>query len=140
MSGNMASLHKLSDSGLTVASSAEDVRGRKVLDRHGEEVGTVDDLMIDDKERKVRFLLVASGGFLGLGETKFLIPVDAITRITSDEVHIDKTREHVARGPAYDPDLSEHDEYWGRVYGHYGYMPYWGAGYIVTPYPYYPPL
>lgn len=132
-----ASLHKLSDSGLTVASSAEDIRDRKVLDRNGEEIGKVDDLMIDDKEQKVRFLRVASGGFLGLGETKFMIPVDAITRITSDDVHIDRTREHVAGSPPYDPDLTR-EEYWNDVYGYYGYAPYWGTGYIYPAYPFYP--
>ncbi len=137
--GQMPSLHKLSDSGLTVTTPAEDVRGRKVLDREGEEIGTVDDLMIDDEVRKVRFLRVASGGFLGLGETKFLIPVDAITRIELDEVHIDKAREHVIRGPAYDPDLSQQQEYWDGVYGYYGYTPYWGTGYMYPAYPIYPP-
>lgn len=34
------------------------------------------DLLIDDQEHKVRFLLVEHGGFIGLGETKSFIPVD----------------------------------------------------------------
>jgi sporulation protein YlmC with PRC-barrel domain len=54
--------------------STEDVRGRKVMDRQGEEIGKVDDLMVDEREFKVRFLEVASGGVLGLGATKVLIP------------------------------------------------------------------
>jgi sporulation protein YlmC with PRC-barrel domain len=132
-----ASLYKLSDSGLTVAKPEEDIRGWKVVDRDGEDVGEVDDLMIDDRERKVRFIRVASGGFLGLGETKFMIPIDAITRITKDEVHIDQSREHVARGPRYGPDLAR-DDYWERAYGYYGYPPYWGPGYVYPAYPYYP--
>jgi PRC-barrel domain len=49
----------------------------------------VEDLLIDDRERKVRFLLVEHGGFLGLGETKSFIPVNAITRITDTHVHIE---------------------------------------------------
>jgi sporulation protein YlmC with PRC-barrel domain len=131
-----ASLHKLSDAHLTVADPAEDIRGRQVVDRHGDEVGKVDDLMIDDRERKVRFMRVASGGFLGLGETTFMIPIDAITRITDDEVRIDQTREHVAGGPKYDPALANND-YWGSTYGYYGYTPYWGPGYMYPMYPYY---
>jgi sporulation protein YlmC with PRC-barrel domain len=134
---NTATLHKLSDANLTVADPQEDVRGRKVLDRQGDEIGEVDDLMIDDRELKVRFLRVASGGFLGLGETKFMVPVEAITSITEDAVHVNQTRQHVAGSPPYDPQLAD-DRYWGDLYGYYGYGPYWGPGYIYPPYPYYP--
>ena len=125
-----ASLHKLSDSKLTVADNADDIRGRKVLDKTGAEIGSVDDLMIDDREKKVRFLLVASGGFLGLGDKKFLVPVDAVTEVTADAVHIDRARAHVTGGPGYDPELIANLDHLDRVYGHYGYQPYWGPGYI----------
>jgi hypothetical protein len=43
--------------------------------------------------------------------------------------------------PAYDPDLIHEDAgegYYGDVYKHYGYPPYWGPGYTYPPYPYYP--
>ncbi len=136
-----ATLLKLSDSNLTVADPAEDIRGRKVVDRAGEEIGDVDDLIIDDRESKVRFMRVASGGFLGLGETKFMLPIDVVTRIADGTVHIDQTREHVAGAPRYDPDLVEDmtwaDPYWTSAYGYYGYAPYWAPGYAYPPYPYY---
>jgi sporulation protein YlmC with PRC-barrel domain len=132
-----ASLYKLSDSHLTVADPAEDIRGLKVFDRDDEEVGEIDDLMIDDRERKIRFMRVASGGFLGLGETKFMIPIDTITHITEDAVYIDQTRHYVADAPSYDPELAR-DDYWERTYGHYGYPPYWAPGYMYPAYPYYP--
>ena len=73
----------------------------------GEELGKVDDLLIDEREQKVRFLEVTSGGFLGLGATKFLLPVDAITRLTDDSVYINQSRESVAGAPRYDPTLVE---------------------------------
>lgn len=132
-----ATLVKLSDANLTVADSNVDIRGRSVVDRNGDEIGTVDDLLIDDREQRVRFMQVASGGFLGLGETKFLIPVDAITRLGDDTVHIDQTRERVAGAPRYDPALVS-DTYWAETYGYYGYRPYWTPGYAYPTYPYYP--
>lgn len=122
-------LTKLSDSGETVANTSEDIRGRKVKDKDGKGLGKVDDLLIDDEERKVRFLLVEHGGFLGVGETKSFIPVDAITRITADEVHINHSRDHVAKAPRYDPDLVNSRTYHAGIYDYYGYMPFWGAGY-----------
>jgi sporulation protein YlmC with PRC-barrel domain len=130
-------LVRLSDTDLTVADRADDIRGRDVLDMAGEQLGEVDDLFIDGRERKVRFLQVASGGFLGLGTTKFLIPVDAIMRVTEDAVYISQSRERVAVAPAYDPTLVD-ERYQDEVYGHYGYPPYWAPDYRYPPYPYYP--
>lgn len=130
-------LVKLGDTDLTVTDPEEDVRGRTVLDRNGQEIGDVDGLMLDDRENKVRFLQVGSGGFLGIGKDKALIPVEAVTRIDPDHVHVDQSREHVAGSPRYDPDLTYDTEYWGNVYGHYGYTPYWGPGYVYPAYPYY---
>ncbi len=131
-----ANVYKLSDSDLTVADPAEDIRGRAIVDRAGEEIGKVEDLLIDDREAKVRFLLAGSGGFLGIGETKFMIPVDAITRIADDTVYINQTRERVAGGPRYDPELAD-ETYFNDVYGYYGYSPYWAPGYAYPAYPYY---
>ena len=126
----MATLHQLSDSQLTVKDPGEDIRGRKVLDKDGEDVGSIDDLMIDDRDSKVRFLVVASGGFLGMGQTKFLIPVDAVTKVADDAVHIDQTREHVAGGPSYAPELATDRDHLSGLCGYYGCQPYWAAGYM----------
>ncbi len=115
-------LRKLRDIDRTV-SPAEDIRGRMVKDKDGQDLGRIDGLLIDDDERRVRFLEVASGGFLGLGETKSLIPVEAITHITDDEVHIGHTRQHVAGAPPYDPDLVAPDPgYYAGLYPYYGFQ------------------
>jgi len=85
---------------------------------------------VDDGQHKVRFLRVKSGGFLRLGGTHVMIPVDLITRITTDAVSIDRGREHLRDAPRYDPALvDDRDEnYWGSVDGYYGVAPYWGMG------------
>jgi sporulation protein YlmC with PRC-barrel domain len=129
-------LVKLSQSDLMLTDSAEDIRGRSVRDRSGEEIGKVEDLVIDTTDRKVRLMQVAAGGVLGIGEKKFLVPIDAITRITEDEVDIDQERSRVIGGPEYNPDLVPED-YYDQVYGYYGYPPYWTAGYTYPAYPYY---
>lgn len=128
-------LIKLSDSTLTVADPAEDVRGSKVLDRNGDDIGTVDDLLLDDQEHRVRFLEVAHGGFLGIGEEHFLVPVDAVKRIDADHVHIDRQRADLSEVPGYNPALAEAPDYYGNVYGWWGYSPYWVPGYAYPPYP-----
>jgi sporulation protein YlmC with PRC-barrel domain len=139
MNDEMTTLTRLGDTDLTVANEAEDVRGRKVIDRNGDEAGSVDGLLIDEPERKVRFLEVGSGGFLGIGKKQVLIPVDAITRIDGEHVYINRGREEVASGPGYDPELMpEPDQpYYEGVYGYYGFMPYWGAGYRYPGHPFF---
>jgi hypothetical protein len=81
--------------------------------------------MIDDGESKVRFLLVGAGGFLGLGKKTVLIPVDAITKVTPDAVHIDHTREHIAGGPGYDPEMVDDIGRLASIYYQSGYRPDW---------------
>ncbi|WP_372443898.1 PRC-barrel domain-containing protein [Nucisporomicrobium flavum] len=55
-------LIKLSDSDKILADPADDIRGRPVRDPHSDDLGTVEDLLIDDGEDKVRFLRVEHVG------------------------------------------------------------------------------
>ncbi len=130
-------LIKLSDSQAAVADLADDLRGRKVKDEEGNDIGRVVDLLLDDHERKVRFLLVDHGGFLGFGRTRSFLPVDAITEITEHDVHINHSRDHVAQAPAYHPDLVFDRDYHNAVYSHYGYKAYWQPGYAYPELPHY---
>ncbi len=135
--GIKSRLVRTGDSHLKVADPTEDIRGRKVMDRDGEEMGEVKDLLVDEQERKVRFFEMQSGGVLGVGGQRTVIPVDAIVNIDADAVYIDQTRERIVSAPAYNPELVD-DAYWTDVYGFYGYPPYWTAGYIYPPFPAYP--
>jgi sporulation protein YlmC with PRC-barrel domain len=130
-----ASIFRLSDTRLRVADRASDVRGRRVVDSAGEQIGRVHDLLLDERESKVRFLEVASGGLFGLGETKFLIPVDAVVSVSAEAVGINQTRQRVASAPRYDPDLVN-EGYYRDVYGYYGYAP-WAPRYVYPRYPHY---
>jgi sporulation protein YlmC with PRC-barrel domain len=127
-------LIRLSNTNLQVADPAQDVRGNRVVDKDGKDIGEVDDLILDRVEMKVRFLEVASGDLFGFGSAKSLIPVDAITRLGDGVVYITHTRQHVAAAPHYDPDLIVRDVgeqgYISDLYRHYGFLPYWQPGYI----------
>ncbi|MFB8759317.1 PRC-barrel domain-containing protein [Streptomyces nigra] len=127
-------LKRLSESGQTIIASDEDVRGRKVTDRSDNELGKVGDLLVDDEERRVRFLLVEHGGFLGIGEKESYIPVDAVADVTEDRVRVDRTRDQVVEAPAYDPEVVKDSEFYDRLYQHYGYAPFWGVGYVYPPF------
>jgi len=128
-------LRRMSDMNLTLADPREDIRGRRVFDAQDQETGEIDDLLIDESERKIRFLRIASGGFLGLGQKTFLVPIDAIERVEPDRVRLRATREHVAAAPAYDPELVD-TSYYDNIYKYYGYSPYWHRGYVYPMWPY----
>lgn len=120
-------LQKLNNTDLSLSDSTQDTRGYMVRDRHGEEIGRVSDLFIDERERSVRMLQVSAGGVLGLGDEHFLVPVEAIAHVSKDEIHVDQTREHVVNSPKYNPNLISRPprEYWEPFYGYYGFSPYW---------------
>lgn len=123
----------LDDANLILENPDDDIRGRKVIDRNEQEFGEVDGLLVDERDEKVRFLRIASGGFLGLGKTKRLVPIDAITRVGDDAVHIDRTKEHVAGTSPYDPQVVS-PTYYETVYGEYGFPPFWAPGYLYPLY------
>ncbi len=131
-----SNLVALSDTDLTVADPQADVRRRKVIDATGEEVGKVDDLLIDDEQTKVRMLRVQHGGLLGIGADHFLVPVDAVVSVTADAVHIDRERSRLTDVPGYEPEVVYDPTYYGGVYGAWGYPAYWGPGYMYPGYPY----
>ena len=123
-----AILLKLVTTGQTVADPAEDIRGRTVKDKDGREIGKVRNLLVDDREHKVRMLQVEHGGILGIGATASFVPVDAIDRIADDTVYLGESTERVAAAPPYDPELEDQRDYYSNLYGYYGFAPYWGPG------------
>jgi sporulation protein YlmC with PRC-barrel domain len=116
-------LVRLSDSGLALEDLTLDVRGLDVYDNDGDQIGKVEDLYADAEERKVRFLDVGAGGFLGLGEKRFLIPVEAVSEVREDGVVVDQKRRKVAESPLFDADVVPQPPYQHELYEYYGYLP-----------------
>ena len=93
---------KLSDSDFVLENPEQDIRGKDVYNVYGEQIGGVENLYIDRQERKVRFLEVGAGGFLGMREKHFLVPVEAVTEVGETRVTIAPGGEEVAGSPPFD--------------------------------------
>jgi sporulation protein YlmC with PRC-barrel domain len=93
-------LVRLGDSDFLCANPEDDVRGKADYDAQGQRVGGVEDLYIDRKEREVRFLEVGAGGFLGIGEKRYLVPVEEVVEVAEDRVTIESGRTEKVDGPA----------------------------------------
>ena len=48
----------------------------------------------------MRFLEVGAGGFMGIGEKRFLVPVEAVTKVAEGWVTIEPGRTERVAGPA----------------------------------------
>lgn len=136
MTDKAARLLRLSDTDLIIANPSEDIRGRTARDVDGEKIGKIEDLLVDSEDNQVRLLRVEHGGILGFGATPSFVPVEAISRITDEDVHLRQAGAKVAEAPRYDPELTDESEFYGRVYGYYGYPPYGTPGAVsALPYP-----
>jgi sporulation protein YlmC with PRC-barrel domain len=92
-------LVRLGDSGFVPANPEDDLRGKDVYDAEGQRIGGVEDLYIERKEREVRFLEVGAGGFLGIGEKHYLVPVEAVVEVAYDRVTIEPGRTEKVEEP-----------------------------------------
>jgi sporulation protein YlmC with PRC-barrel domain len=117
-------LVRLGDSDFVSANPEVDLRGKAVYDAEGQQIGGVEDLYIDPQEREVRFLEVGAGGFLGIGEKHFLVPVEAVTQVAEGRVAIDPGRTEKMAGPApFDTKVTppatdvRHDDYASPPFG-----------------------
>lgn len=114
-------LVRLSDSELILKDNTQDVYGYDVFDESGEQIGSVEELYADEQAREVRFLDVAAGGFLGIGERHFLVPVEAVTEVGEGRLTVDQSREKVVDSPPLDTSVVPRSSYQRDIYAYYGY-------------------
>lgn len=109
--------------------SASTLAGDRVRNSGGDDLGKIEELMIDIPSGRVAYAVLSFGGFLGMGNKLFAVPWNALT-LDEDEhefvLNVDKNV--LENAPGFDkdnwPDMANPN--WGsQVYGHYGYKPYW---------------
>jgi sporulation protein YlmC with PRC-barrel domain len=118
-------LDPLTSSGLELADPVQDLRGREALDRDGESVGTVSDMMIDPARRVAHMLVIEHGGVLGLGKKQYLVPVEVVRPVDQRSVMIDRTKDEVQSAPEYHASEGGQELLYADVYATYGIRPYW---------------
>ena len=109
--------------------SASTLEGDKVRNAAGEDLGKIDELMIDIPSGKVAYAVLSFGGVFGMGSKLFAIPWSALA-LDEDEkqfvLNVDKATLDSAPGFDKDnwPDMA--DASWAnQIYSHYGATPYW---------------
>src|SRR5687768_74707 len=102
----------------------------KVVNPQGEELGKIDDVMIDFETGRIAYAILSSGGVLGVGDKMYAIPW-GLLGLDSDGrrfvLNVDK--EVLKTAPGFDknakwPDMSERE--WGSALHRYYNTPcYW---------------
>ena len=109
--------------------AASTLEGDSVRNAAGENLGKVDEIMIDIPSGRVSYVVLSFGGVLGLGNKLFAIPWSAV-RVDEDEkclvLNVDKRT--LENAPGFDkdnwPDMA--NTTWGaEIYRYYGASPYW---------------
>lgn len=109
--------------------SASTIINTRVENSAGEDLGKIEELMIDLNAGRISYAVLSFGGFLGMGDKFFAIPWDAIEVDTVEEkIVLNVDKETLQAAPGFDkdnwPDTSEH-AWLVDVYDYYGYKPYW---------------
>jgi sporulation protein YlmC with PRC-barrel domain len=108
--------------------AASTLAGDSVRNAAGEDLGKIDEIMIDIPSGRVAYAVLSFGGFLGVGDKLFAVPWRAL-RVDEDEkcfvLNVDKRT--IENAPGFDknnwPDMS--DSSWGaELYTYYKIEPY----------------
>lgn len=98
----------------------KDVRGFETFDRDGNDIGKVQDLLVDADTNSINYALVGRGWLSSLfGEKNIIVPLRKMDIDSEDKsIHLDIVRDDLKNFPDYntieDPDLKDKvDRYWG---------------------------
>ncbi len=83
--------------------SASTIHNTNVVNRAGEDLGSIEDLMIDPTTGRVQYAVLDFGGFLGIGDKLFAVPLEAFDVDTTNErFTLDVTKDRLESAPGFD--------------------------------------
>lgn len=106
--------------------SASTIDGMKVINQEREDVGKLKDLMIDWNNGTVAYAVMSFGGFLGIGDKYFAIPLEAFS-FEDGHAILNVRKSQLEDAPGFDKDhWPQHADYTfiDSVHTHYGYESY----------------
>jgi sporulation protein YlmC with PRC-barrel domain len=109
--------------------SASSLKGDNVVNQKGEDLGKIEEIMIDLDRGRIAYAVLSFGGFLGMGDKLFAIPWQAFSVDTGKKrLVLNIKKELLEKAPGFDknswPDMADLS-LGSTLYGYYGYKPYW---------------
>ena len=85
--------------------SASTITGDEVRNSQNENLGKIQDVMLDTADGKIRYVVLASGGFLGMGDRLFAVPWKALKLDKENHCfRLDVDVERLKSAPGFDKD------------------------------------
>lgn len=106
--------------------SATTLTGTRVKNLEGQDIGEIQDLMIDVENGSIIYAVLSFGGFLGMGDKYFAIPMEALMfdPAREEEITLDIDKEVLQDAPGFDKNdwpLQPNMDYVQSIYDYYGY-------------------
>ena len=109
--------------------SADTLEGNQVVNADGEDLGEIEDIMLDVPNGRIAYAVLSFGGFMGVGEKLFAIPWQALTLDADNKCFVlDVPKERLQNAPGFNKDHwpSMADMTWAtEIPNYYGLPPYW---------------
>jgi sporulation protein YlmC with PRC-barrel domain len=104
--------------------------GSKVENAQGQNLGDIEDIVIDTETGRIAYAVISFGGFLGVGDKLFAVPMGALKRNPNkaDMFVLNIDKERLKNAPGFDKDKWPRldDRQWmTTVYTFYGQPFYW---------------
>jgi sporulation protein YlmC with PRC-barrel domain len=106
--------------------SSSSITGTNVKNAEAKDIGEIKDLMIDWDRGAVEYAVLSFGGFLGMGDKLFAIPLEAFEFNTEDKegrIVLNVDKERLKDAPGFDKDnwpSHADQEFTNSVYSYYG--------------------
>jgi len=112
-----------------IAAAKKTVIGSSVVNKQNEDLGKIEDIVLDAGAGRIAYAVLSFGGFLGMGDKYFAIPWNALHfNLTEKHAVLNVDKKLLENAPGFDKDNWPNmaDSVWGNsIYKHYGYAPYW---------------
>ncbi len=105
--------------------SSSSICNTTVVNRQGETLGSIEDLMLDPQNGRIEYAVLDFGGFLGIGDKLFAVPLQAFeVDRTNEQFLLDVTKDKLSSAPGFDksnwPQTADR-EFVEGVYDFYGH-------------------
>lgn len=110
------------------AKKASDVIGMEVKNNQNEKLGKVNDLAVDVESGRIVYVILSTGGFLGIGDTLHAVPPGALHRdVANNTLQLDADKAKLTAAPKFDmakwAECCDSNQV-AEVYREYGQQPY----------------
>ncbi len=112
-----------------IALKASTIIGAKVHNYQHEDIGKIEDFVMDTQSGRIAYAVLSFGGFLGIGDKLFAVPFQSLSWDPARECFMmEANKDRLKNAPGFDrnswPKMG--DRRWGStIHNYYGSKPYW---------------